>query len=137
MLGEKPLILVADSDEALLKRVTSLACSEDYDAVVMTTGGAVMETARRLRPALIVLEVALPDVDGRDLLRALKRDPEVRDIPVLMWSGRDYDSDRRIALELGAADYVPKSESVMLMPKIARVLLNAKRDSELVTPERR
>jgi DNA-binding response OmpR family regulator len=52
-------------------------------------------------------------------------------IPVLMWSERDYDSDRLIALELGAADYVPKSDSLMLMPKIARLLLNAKQQSEL------
>lgn len=126
------MILVADSDEALLKRVRTLARSEDYEAITMTEGRRVIEVAKDRGPALIVLDVELPDIDGRDLLRAIKRDPELREIPVLMWSGRDYDSDRRISLELGAADYVPKSDSVMLMPKIARVLLNAKRDSELV-----
>ena len=131
MREDKPLILIADSDEALLKRVTSLARSENYEVITMTNGGSVIETARKQRPELIVLDVELPDIDGRDLLRAIKRDVELSDIPVLMWSGRDYDSDRRIALELGAADYVPKSDSVMLMPKVARVLLNAKRDSEL------
>lgn len=128
---QKPLILIADSDAALLKRVTSLVRSEGYDVITMTQGAAVIQTARKRHPAIIVLDVELPDIDGRDLLQAIKRDPELTEIPVLMWSGRDYDSDRRIALELGAADYVPKSDSIMLMPKVARVLLNAKRDSEL------
>ena len=131
MLEGKPLILVADADEALLKRVTSLARSEGYDLLAVRQGSRVIEMAKQRRPTLIVLDVELPDVDGRDLLRSIKRDPIIGEIPVMMWSGRDYDSDRRIALELGAADYVPKSDSVMLMPKIARVLLNAKRDSEM------
>jgi len=128
-MGRKALILVADSDEALLKRVRSLA--ENYEVITMTEGRRVIEVAKERGPTLIVLDVELPDIDGRDLLRAIKRDPDLRAIPVLMWSERDYDSDRRIALELGAADYVPKSDSIMLMPKIARVLLNAKRDSVL------
>jgi DNA-binding response OmpR family regulator len=130
-MGRKALILVADSDEALLRRVPSLAGAENYEVVTMTEGRKVIEVAKERRPTLIVLDVELPDIDGRDLLRAIKRDPDLRAIPVLMWSERDYDSDRRIALELGAADYVPKSDSIMLMPKIARVLLNAKRDSVL------
>lgn len=128
---QKPLILIADSDAALLKRVTSLVRSEGYEVITMANGASVIATARQRHPAIIVLDVELTDIDGRDLLQAIKRDPELTEIPVLMWSGRDYDSDRRIALELGAADYVPKSDSIMLMPKVARVLLNAKRDSEL------
>jgi DNA-binding response OmpR family regulator len=125
------LILVADADQALLKKVTSLAKSEGYDVVTTSAGRDVIPLALRLRPALVVLDVALPDADGRDLLREIRRDPRLTDLLVLMWSERDYDSDRRIALELGADDYLPKSDSVMLMPKIARVLLHAKQESEL------
>jgi DNA-binding response OmpR family regulator len=125
------LILVADADETLLHRVTSLAKQEGYDIVTTTTGARVLDLARAQRPELIVLDVTFPDADGRDLLQQIKRDPQLKDIHVLMWSERDFDSDRRIALELGAADYLPKSDSVMLMPKIARVLLHAKRESEM------
>jgi DNA-binding response OmpR family regulator len=125
------LILVADSDHALLKRVASLAKHEGYAIVTTERGGSVVDLALQYHPELIVLDVAFPDADGRDLLQQIKRDARLSDIPVLMWSERDYDSDRRIALELGAADYLPKSDSVMLMPKIARVLLHAKRESEL------
>jgi two-component system, OmpR family, KDP operon response regulator KdpE len=125
------LILVADSDAALLRRVTSLAKSEGYATVTTERGASVVALALQHHPELIVLDVAFPDADGRDLLQLIKHDERLSNIPVLMWSERDYDSDRRIALELGAADYLPKSDSVMLMPKIARVLLHAKRESEM------
>jgi DNA-binding response OmpR family regulator len=125
------LILVADSDAVLLKRVTSLAKHDGYEVVTTSSGASVFDLALHHRPELIVLDVAFPDADGLDLLQRIKRDARLADIPVLMWSERDYDSDRRIALELGAADYLPKTDSVMLMPKIARVLLRAKRESEM------
>lgn len=125
------LILVADADEALLGKVTSLAKQEGYEIVTTSTGARVLELALKHRPELIVLDVTFPDADGRDLLQHIKRHEKLKDIHVLMWSERDYDSDRRIALELGAADYLAKSDSVMLMPKIARVLLHAKQESQL------
>jgi DNA-binding response OmpR family regulator len=131
MSGTHRLILVADGDVKLLKRVSALAQSEGYEVIVSPLGKDVIPLAVAHHPQLIVLDVEFPDADGRDLLQAIKKDARISAIPVLMWSGRDYDSDRRIALELGAADYVPKSDTLMLMPKIARVLLHAKRESEL------
>src|SRR5205814_1697115 len=99
MSGTHGLILVADGDTKLLKRVSDLARSEGYDVIVSPRGKDVIQLAVTRRPQLIVLDVEFPDVDGRDLLQAIKRDPRIAAIPVLMWSGRDYDSDRRIALE--------------------------------------
>ncbi len=75
------------------------------------------------KPDLIVLDIALPDVDGRDLLAALKKDARTNSIPVVVWSGRFADSDRRIALDLGAEDYVEKGPPSALVSKIERVLL--------------
>jgi DNA-binding response OmpR family regulator len=131
MLGTH-LILVADADEALLRKVTSLAKQEGYEIITTATGSRVLELAQKHRPELIVLDISFPDADGRDLLQQIKRHEKLRDIHVLMWSERDYDSDRRIALELGAADYLAKSDSVMLMPKIARVLLHAKQEAQMI-----
>ncbi|HEX2673471.1 MAG TPA: response regulator [Polyangiaceae bacterium] len=136
MPGPRGLILIADSDTKLLSHVSDLAKREGYDSILCPVGKDVLVLAVAHRPQLIMLDVQLPDMDGRDLLQAIKRDPRIAEIPVLMWSGRDYDSDRRIALELGAADYVPKSDTLMLMPKIARVLLNAKRESECAPTSR-
>lgn len=74
-------------------------------------------------PDLIVLDVGLPDADGRDILAALKRDPKTSAIPVLVWSGRDGGSERRIALDLGAEDFLEKGPPSELVSKIDRILL--------------
>ena len=63
------------------------------------------------------------DIYQRDVLLQLKNDPRTAHIPVLVWSGRDPQSDRRIALDLGAEDYVEKRDPSTLLPKIERVLL--------------
>jgi len=116
-------ILVAEADEKLQARLKR-ALERDGYAVVQAF--SIAELYRELalsRPEVIVLDVALPDVDGRDVLAALKRDPKTSEIPVVVWSGGLADSERRIALELGAEDYVEQGDPMALVNKIARVLL--------------
>ena len=78
--------------------------------------------AAETKPELVVLDIAFPDADGRDILSALKADARTAAIPVLVWSGRDPQSDRKIALDLGAEDYVEKTDAQDLLRKIQRVL---------------
>jgi DNA-binding response OmpR family regulator len=82
-----------------------------------------MKRLQTSKPDLIVLDIALPDSDGRDLLAAVKKDPKTFNVPVVVWSGRYADSDRAIVLDLGAEDYVEKGPPSGLVPKIERVLL--------------
>ena len=126
MQRSRGLVLVAESDRKLLERVTSLIRSEGYKAVTTSVGRDVLALAVFHKPQLILLDIEFPDADGRDLLQALKRDPRIAAIPVLMWSGRDYDSDRLIATELGA-DYLPKWDPLTLMHELTRLLLLGKR----------
>src|SRR5450432_2993687 len=122
-------ILLADDDPQVQRAVRRVAVEFDHEIVSVTAGAAVCETATRLLPDLIVLDVTFPDADGRDLLRQLKISPETKNIPVLVWSARlDRESESRIALSLGAEDYVEKSDAQLLMRKIERVLLRL-RDS--------
>jgi DNA-binding response OmpR family regulator len=72
------------------------------------------------------LDVGLPDGDGRDLLALLKKDPKTAAIPVVVWSGRDSESERRIALDLGAEDYVEKGLPSALVAKVERVLFRVR-----------
>ncbi len=116
-------ILVAEDNEklqALAKRAF------EKEGFVVTQAFNGVDFAREMAaslPDIIVLDVAMPDADGRDLLAALKKDRRTATIPVVVWSGRDADSDRRIALELGAEDYVEKGPPSTLVSKIERVLL--------------
>ena len=116
-------ILVVEDNDLLLGVLRRALEREGYEVVSAATGAEMANLLRSNVPDLIVLDVGLPDVDGRDLLGRLKKDPRTLAIPVLVWSGRDPDTDRRIALELGAEDYIEKGPPSTLVPKIERVLL--------------
>ena len=116
-------ILVVEDNELLLALLRRALEREGYHVIAAANGVELMTLLHGSQPDLIVLDIGLPDVDGRDLLAAMKKDPRTFQIPVVVWSGRDPDSNRRIALELGAEDYVEKGAPSRLVPKIERVLL--------------
>jgi CheY-like chemotaxis protein len=116
-------ILFADDDPGVQRALKRLADKNGFELVPVLAGADVYEAALVSGPDLIVLDIHFPDADGRDVLSRLKQDSRTANIPVVVWSGRDPDSDRRIALDLGAEDYVEKREPATLLPKIERVLL--------------
>jgi DNA-binding response OmpR family regulator len=125
------VILIADDDE-LAQDMLGYSITKRGHRIVQTMSGcAVMRVALETQPDLIVLDVGFPDADGRDLLRELKAEPRTAHIPVLVWSGRKCNSsDARIALELGAEDYVEKSDPELFMLKIERVLLRLRQEED-------
>lgn len=116
-------ILFADDDPGVQRALKRLAEKNGFDLVAVLAGADVYEMALAEPPDLIVLDIHFPDADGRDVLARLKSDERTNQIPVVVWSGRDPQSDRRIALDLGAEDYVEKRDPGTLLPKIERVLL--------------
>ena len=126
-------ILLADDDEQVQRAVTRIAEKNGYSVIHVTSGTDVLARAIATKPALIVLDVTFPDADGRDILAVLKADPRTAKMAVLVWSGdtRDPESDRKIALSLGAEDYIEKTDAQTLLRKIKRVLLRL--DSERKT----
>lgn len=116
-------ILLADTDPEVQTAVERMSQRHGIRILTASTGAEVKKVALEQPLDLIVLEVALPDADGRDILAHLKRDARTKQIPVLLWSTRDPESDRRIALDLGAEDYVEKGDAQLLFTKIQRLLL--------------
>jgi DNA-binding response OmpR family regulator len=116
-------LLFADDDPGVQRAVKRLAEKNGFELVPVLTGSDVYEAALASKPDLIVLDIHFPDADGRDVLSRLKSDARTSSIPVVVWSGRDPQSDRRTSLDLGAEDYVEKREPSTLLPKIERVLL--------------
>ena len=120
-VGER--ILVVEDNELVLVMVKRALEKAGYVVSAATNGYELLQQVTHANPPdLIVLDVGLPDMDGRDLLAALKKDPRTTHIPVLVWSAGRNESDRRIALELGAEDYVQKGPPSTLVPKIERIL---------------
>lgn len=119
--GERILVV---EDNELVQMMVKLALEKAGYVVSAATNGydLLQQVTQGTPPDLIVLDVGLPDMDGRDLLAALKKDTRTEGIPVLVWSAGRNESDRRIALELGAEDYVQKGPPSTLVPKIERIL---------------
>lgn len=134
MRSTKGRILLGDDDVVLQRAVTRIAGTRGYEVFSARTGLEVLTMAAALRPELIVLDIMFPDADGRDLLRQLKDSPLTAQIPVLVWSATDNDSNRRIALTLGAEDFVEKGTALALLPRIARTLLRVRQAQELTDP---
>lgn len=117
-------ILLADNNEAVQRVVRDVAETRGHQLTQATTGASTLILAIETQPDLIVLDLAFPDVDGRDILRQLKMNPATTLIPVVVWSGREgHESDSRISLDLGAEDYVEKDDAHLLLLKLERVLL--------------
>jgi two-component system, OmpR family, KDP operon response regulator KdpE len=115
-------ILVAEDNENLQSLAKRAFEKEGYIVTQAFSGLDLARELARSLPDIIVLDIALPDADGRDLLSALKKDQRTARVPVVVWSARDAESDRRIALELGAEDYVEKGPPSVLVTKVERLL---------------
>ena len=116
-------VLVVDDDELLQELVKIALEGEGYAVLQAFDGAGMKQVLASVKPDLIVLDVLLPDADGRDLLAKLKKDPKTSGIPVLLWTGRYPDSDREIALDLGAEEFFEKGPADELVTKIERILL--------------
>jgi two-component system phosphate regulon response regulator PhoB len=101
-------ILVADDEPDVVNLLSQNLASAGYDVTKATDGQDALEKARRLEPALIVLDLMMPQLSGTDVLRALKGDPRTSGIAVIMLTARKEEVDRIVSLELGADDYVTK-----------------------------
>ncbi|HET8680222.1 MAG TPA: diguanylate cyclase [bacterium] len=127
MGSRPPKLLVVDDEEAILdllrRRLEALGC----EVAVLSGGSQVLQTAREYLPDLVLLDVMMPDLDGFSVCEALKQDPQVRDIPVLLMTARAEVESRIKGLEMGAHDYIPKPfETSELMARV-RAALRVKR----------
>lgn len=101
-------ILIADDDIHVHKVLGPVLSPEEFDVFHAHDGRETMEMIQERQPDLVVLDVMMPFVDGRDICRNIKKNPATRDIRVLMLSARDEQYDRSLGIELGADEYVTK-----------------------------
>jgi two-component system phosphate regulon response regulator PhoB len=101
-------ILVVDADPEVRRVLDASLADDGHERLWSATGAEGIEVARRERPDLLLLEMALPDKTGADVCRALGRSASTRDIPFVVVTSRGAEADRIRGFELGAADYVVK-----------------------------
>jgi signal transduction histidine kinase len=100
-------ILIADDHTDVRNYLTRLLGGR-WTVEAVADGGAALDAIRAHRPDLVIADVVMPGLDGLDLLRALRAEPDTSTIPVLLLSGRAAEAERVQGLEAGAADYVSK-----------------------------
>jgi DNA-binding response OmpR family regulator len=106
-LPERP-ILVVDDDAKIVRLVRTYLEREGYRVVTAGDGPAALDAIETHQPALVVLDLMLPELDGRAVIRAVRRDEEAGATPILVLSARGTTIDRIAGLEDGADDYLPK-----------------------------
>lgn len=119
---DQSLILVVDDDELLQELIKISLEGEGYQIDQALDGAGMWQCLRSRRPDLIVLDVLLPDADGRTLVTALKKERGTSRIPVLLWTARYREAERDAALDLGAEDFIEKGPTAALEGKIAAIL---------------
>ncbi len=101
-------ILVVDDDKEIVRLVRAYLEKAGYGVLTAYDGKTALHTIRRERPALIVLDLMLPDQDGWDITRIVRGDASLAQLPIIMLTARNDDTDKIIGLELGADDYITK-----------------------------
>ena len=130
----KPKILVVDDEPDALEVLGFKLKEAGFTPIFAKDGGRAIAAARDERPALIVLDLMLPEIDGLEVCKILRRDPATAMIPVIMLTARAAEMDRVLGLELGADDYVTKPFSPReLVLRIKKLLARAKAADDPVT----
>lgn len=117
------MIWCVEDDAGIREIETYTLQSTGFQARGFEDGAAFQAALRTQRPELIILDVMLPGKDGVTLLRELKADPALRDIPVIMATAKGAEYDKIQSLDLGADDYLVKPFGVMELVSRVRAVL--------------
>jgi len=119
----KETILVVDDEEDILELVRHHLKREGFEILCADSGEKALTAARNSPVNLMVLDLMLPGIDGLEVTRKLKNDPQTKHIPILMLSAKGEESDVVTGLELGADDYVTKPFSPRILIARTRAIL--------------
>lgn len=106
MANEKKILMVDDDADLREALADSLVLTEEFDVFEADTGSRGLEKAREAIYDLVILDVGLPDMDGRELCRLMRK--QGVKCPIVMLTGHDTDADTILGLDAGANDYVSK-----------------------------
>lgn len=120
----QPTILVVDDEPAIHRFLKPVLTAEGYRVIQALTAVDALRLAADAQPDAIVLDLGLPDLDGKEVIRRLRRSSSV---PIIVLSARDRETEKVQALDLGADDYVEKPFGVSeLMARLRAALRHAK-----------
>ncbi len=116
-------IVVVEDEEDILELVAYNLTKEGYHVTRTMSGEEALRVVQSSPPGLVILDLMLPEIDGLEVCRRLKRDPRTRHVPIVMLTAKGEEADIVAGLELGAEDYITKPFSPrVLLARIRAVL---------------
>ncbi len=132
MLPMRPRILIVEDEVGIADTLQFALRSDGFDPAWCSTAEAALQQYTRERPALVLLDVGLPDQNGFELFKRLR---EIADVPVVFLTARSDEIDRVVGLELGADDYVAKPFSPReLVARVRSILRRASKPASAAAP---
>jgi len=125
-------ILIVDDDKKIIDLVTAYLKRDGYHVLAAYDGQQAIDLARHKQPDLVILDLALPQVDGMDVCRILRAESNV---PIIMLTARTTEDDKLAGLDLGADDYVTKPFSPRELVARVRTVLRRVGEKESGPPE--
>jgi two-component system KDP operon response regulator KdpE len=129
---KRPRVLVVDDEPQILRFLRPGLTAGDFDVITATTGAEAVKQAATKAPDVIVLDLGLPDKDGKDVIREIRAWSKV---PIIVLSARDRESEKIDSLDLGADDYVNKPFGIGELMARIRASLRNRQQAEHITKE--
>jgi two-component system alkaline phosphatase synthesis response regulator PhoP len=120
-------ILAVDDEEDILQLLSTSFERVGYTVIPVSTGEDALDALRKERPDLIILDLMLPGVQGLEVCRYIRGNPEYTNIPIVILSAKSSETDRILGFEMGADDYITKPFSVRELVHRARIALGRAR----------
>ena len=119
-------ILIAEDEPAILDPLSFILEHAGWRVDAVVDGEAALISVRRQRPRLLLLDIMLPRCSGLDVLKILRADPDLADIPILILTARGQSHDRKLALDLGADGFITKPfDNDDLIDEVRRLLAHS------------
>jgi two-component system alkaline phosphatase synthesis response regulator PhoP len=116
-------ILIADDNENIREALTYLLEDEGYKLSVAKDGAETLKKAKEIHPDILFLDIMMPEINGYDVCRAIKTDPALKNIYIIMLTAKGQVAEQERGKEVGADEYIVKPFSPMeILTKIKNIL---------------
>ncbi|WP_443748490.1 response regulator transcription factor [Asticcacaulis solisilvae] len=124
-------VLVVEDETDIRELLEIVLMSRGYKVATAENGRVGLEVMARFAPQLILLDLAMPELDGLGFLDAKRQVPDARDIPVIVLSARDKNTDGVTAVEMGASAFITKPfDTGVVLAKVGALLADARSTAE-------
>jgi two-component system phosphate regulon response regulator PhoB len=131
---KKKRVLIIEDERDIADLISYNLERARFDSLILSSGRKIIPQAREYKPYLILLDLMLPDLDGLEVCKQLKKDKDLSNVPIIMVTAMGDETDRILGLELGADDYIVKPFSTReLVLRVKAVLLRVYPDETALT----